>query len=78
MESVLDVSTKLWTDEYQREVIDALKNGKHGKTLSNRNDHILKTYHQLFQSIQLNEVDLKIALMMDLMKKFIQLRKQEL
>ena len=31
-----------------------------------------------FQSIQLNEVDLKIALMMDLMKKFIQLRKQEL
>ena len=45
MESVLDASTKLWTDEYQREVIDALKNGKHGKTLSNRNYHILKTYN---------------------------------
>jgi len=45
MESVLDASTKLWTDEYQREVIDALKNGKHGKTLSNRNFHILKTYN---------------------------------
>ena len=45
MESVLDASTKLWTDEYQREFIDALKNGKHGKTLSNRNDHILKTYN---------------------------------
>ena len=45
MDSVLDASTKLWSDEYQQQVIDALKLGRHGKSLSRANYHILLTFN---------------------------------
>ena len=45
MDSVLDASTKLWSDEYQQQVIDALKLGRHGKSLSRVNYYILLNFN---------------------------------